>query len=230
MGQGYKHKGLCAGEGDQVALRFAGQSPFELGYRYTSEGRTSKHTLKSAQETGILHLAAEPGHHRYDFLTLADGNYPQTDISITLEHDVYSRPSASFSKANTKSLCLDSALVSDAKIQLKGVAPFVLTLSVRKPASTTSTTHTIAVKDTEWALEMPFDELKLNEIGRYEITIMKVEDGSGCEQVVNERDELRTVVEVVESAKIVAVDQKMDLCVGDSLDFLLQGKAPWTIE
>jgi len=35
---------------------------------------------------------------------------------------------------------------------------------------------------------------------------------------------------VVESARIVPVSQNKDLCVGDTLDFLLQGKAPWTIE
>jgi len=38
------------------------------------------------------------------------------------------------------------------------------------------------------------------------------------------------MVEVVESARIVPVSKAEDLCVGDTLDFLLQGKAPWVIE
>ncbi|WVQ93493.1 hypothetical protein IAU59_000567 [Kwoniella sp. CBS 9459] len=227
-GAGFVHKGLCAGQEQQVALRFAGQAPFELGYRYTSDGRTSKHVLKSAQETGILHLATEPGHHRYDFLNVVDGNYPNTDVKITLEHDVHTRPSVSFAKQNSRALCLDSLLHGDAKIQLKGVAPFSVHLSIRKPASTSITNHVIPVLTNEWTLDIPTHEL--TEIGRHEVLITRVDDASGCEQVINDTDELRTVVEVVESAKIVAVDERTDLCVGDSLDFLLQGKAPWTIE
>ncbi|AAW42622.1 hypothetical protein CNBC0320 [Cryptococcus deneoformans B-3501A] len=57
----------------EAALKFAGQAPFELGYRHTSGGRTSRHVLKSVQEIGILHLSTEPGSHLYDFLSLADG-------------------------------------------------------------------------------------------------------------------------------------------------------------
>ncbi|WVW80225.1 hypothetical protein I302_102203 [Kwoniella bestiolae CBS 10118] len=226
----FKHKGLCAGQEQQVALKFTGQAPYELNYAYTSEGRVSKHKLKSAQETGILHLSSEPGYHRYDFSSIGDGNYPTTDVKISLEHSVYSRPSVGFVKHNTKPLCLDSKLdSSDAKIQLKGSAPFRLHLAVRKPASTEVKTYVIDdIREHEWKLSLPQHEL--TEIGRHEITITRLEDSSGCEQVINDEDELRSIVEVVESARIVAVDEKVDLCVGDSLDFLLQGKAPWTIE
>lgn len=227
QGDVYRHKGLCAGEEDQVALRFNGQSPFELGYRYTTEGHTSKHALKSAQETGILHLATEPGHHRYDFLDLKDTNYPDNPVSIALEHDIYSRPSVNIVKSNTNSICLDQSLRGDAKVQLKGKAPFILTLTVRKPASTKLEEHHIQVEGHDWILELP---QIMTEVGRHEVTITSVSDSSGCEQVINESDRLVTTVEVVESARIVPATQQTDLCVGDTLDFLLQGKAPWTIE
>ena len=236
----YRHKGLCAGEEDQVALRFdgrlwlvcgplilKGQSPFELGYRYTTDGRTSKHTLKSAQETGILHLATEPGHHRYDFLELRDANYPQNQVAIVLEHDVFSRPSATFIKPNGNSVCLDQTLRGDAKVLLRGKAPFVLDLSLRKPASTATTPHRIEVDSHEWTLSLP---QVMSEVGRYEVSIVSVSDASRCAQLVSEQDRLTTTVEVVESARIVPATQQTDLCVGDTLDFLLQGKAPWTIE
>ncbi|OWZ31945.1 hypothetical protein C356_05643 [Cryptococcus neoformans c45] len=223
----YRHRGLCAGQEDQAALKFAGQAPFELGYRHTSGGRTSRHILKSAQEIGILHLSTEPGSHRYDFLSLADGNYLKTDVSIALEHKVFGRPSASFVKHTSRALCLDSTLETDAKILLKGQGPWILSLSVRKPASTSITTHTVTITNPEWTVSLP---QVLEDIGRYEVMISKVEDVSGCEWVSGETDELRSMVEVVESARIVPVDEKEDLCVGDSLDFLLQGKAPWTIE
>jgi len=204
-----------------------GQSPFELGYRYTADGHTSKHTLKSAQETGILHLAIDPGHHLYDFLDLKDSNYDSTSVNIVLEHDVYSRPSASFSKLDTDSICLDEPLRGDAKVQLRGKAPFVLTMTVRKPASIKVEEHHMKVDGYDWTLELPH---VMGEVGRHEVTITSVADSSGCDQVVNEFDRLTTTVEVVESARIVPATQQADLCVGDTLDFLLQGKAPWTIE
>ncbi len=239
-GEVYRHKGLCAGEEDQVALRFhgerssiqaelilSGQSPFELGYRYTAEGHTSKHTLKSAQETGILHLATEPGHYRYDFLDLKDSNYPSTGVSFALEHDVYTRPSVRFMKHNTKSICLDQPLYGDAKVQLIGKAPFILTFTIRKPASIKLEEHHMQVDGHERTLELPDI---MTEVGRHEVTITSISDSSGCEQIINDSDRLTTTVEVVESARIVPATQQADLCVGDTLDFLLQGKAPWTIE
>lgn len=70
----------------------------------------------------------------------------------------------------------------------------------------------------------------VTEIGRYEISIVSIADVSDCEQIVHDTDRLVTTVEVVESARIVPVTQVQDLCVGDTLDFLLQGKAPWSIE
>ncbi|WVQ78800.1 hypothetical protein IAT38_000891 [Cryptococcus sp. DSM 104549] len=227
-GKTFKHAGLCAGQEDQAAVRFTGQPPYELSYRYTADGRTSKHTLKSAQETGILHLASEPGHHRYDLLSIKDGNYPSTDVAITLEQDVFSRPSVSFVKHSGRPICLDSPLVTDAKLKFEGAGPWEATLAVRKPASTAVVEYRIVSASPEWTLSLP--EHQLTDIGRHEVTVTRVKDSGGCEWEIGERDELRTMVEVVESARIVSVDERRDLCVGDSLDFLLQGKAPWTIE
>jgi nucleoporin POM152 len=198
-----------------------------VSYRYTTGGHTSRHTLKSAQEIGILHLHTEPGQHRYDFSELKDSNYANNPIQLALEHDVYSRPSASFIKSNTRPLCLDQPLKSDAKIRLEGAAPFTINLAIRKPASTKVVSHTVTTNSNEWTLDVP---LTANEIGRYEVSITSISDISDCEQIVHETDRLTTTVEVVESARIVPVTQTRDLCVGDNLDFLLQGKAPWTIE
>jgi nucleoporin POM152 len=124
-------------------------------------------------------------------------------------------------------LCLDQPLKSDAKIRLEGAAPFTINLAIRKPASTKVVSHTVTTNSKEWTVDVP---LTANEIGRYEISITSISDISDCEQIVHETDRLTTTVEVVESARIVPVTQTRDLCVGDNLDFLLQGKAPWTIE
>jgi nucleoporin POM152 len=206
-----------------------GHAPFELGYRYTAEGKTARHTLKSAQETGILHLAVDPGHHRYDLTQLKDSNYDNNPVSLALEHTVHSRPSVTFIKPHTGPLCLDSKLRGNAKIRLTGSPPFKLNLAIRKPASTKTSNHVINTSSHEWTLDL--DEVILSTVGRYEVKILSVSDNSGCLQDILDTDVLSTSVEVVESARIVAVNPHVqDLCVGDTLDFLLQGKAPWTIE
>jgi nucleoporin POM152 len=194
---------------------------------YTLDHRARNEILKSAQETGILHLGDEPGSHSYALRELSDANYRKIPINIGIEHTVHARPSASFSKLNTGSLCLDSALSGNARVQLTGKAPFTLELSVRKPASSRIDTFTVDISAHEWTLDLPY---AVKDVGRYEVTITGVKDSSGCDWQLGERDTLSTLVEVVESARIVPVSQEKDLCAGDTLDFLLQGKAPWTIE
>lgn len=204
-----------------------GEAPFELVYRHTRESHTAKHSLKSAQESGILHLDAEPGYHRYDFTELQDANYASTPVSFSVEHEVYSRPSVSFVRQHTRPICLDSTISGDAKIRMTGKAPWTIKLAVRAQASTRVSDYSVTSDEAEWTLDLPY---QTTAIGRHEISIVGLSDASGCEWETHPQDQLSTVIEVVESARIVPVTQVQDVCVGDRLDFLLQGKAPWVIE
>lgn len=76
-------------------------------------------------------------------------------------------------------------------------------------------------------LDLPYEA---KDVGRHEIAITSFTDSSRCQWDQRQGDVLSTTVEVVESARIIPVNSVRDLCVGDTLDFLLQGKAPWTIE
>lgn len=148
-------------------------------------------------------------------------------MSLVLENEVFSRPSVSFIKSNLKPICLDSPIKGESKLKLHGKTPFKLEVSVRRPASSLVKTFELDIDSSEWNLDLPYI---VKEVGRYEIQIIGLKDSSGCDWVVGDHDVLTTVVEVVESARIVPVSNEVDLCVGDTLDFLLQGKAPWTVE
>ena len=124
-------------------------------------------------------------------------------------------------------MCLDGQLKGDAKVRVQGKAPFTLELGVRRPATSKLETFTVELKNNEWTLDLPYE---VKDAGRYEITVVSIKDASGCEQEIKDADVRSTTVDVVESARIVPVAQVDDLCVGDTLDFLLQGKAPWTVE
>lgn len=228
-GTQYRHVGMCAGEDDAVAVQFTGTSPFEVTYKYELVGVGARdHAVKSAQNVGILQLSPEPGTHYYRFTSVRDANYDRTPVSFTLENTVHGRPSATFARTNTVSLCRDSPLDTDAKVRLTGAAPFELTVGVRRPASAEVVPHKIKVHGHEWSVSLPSEVL--SDVGRWEVTLMSVSDSSGCDYVVADDDVLSTTVDVVETAKVVPVSHDDDLCVGDTLDFLLQGKAPWIVE
>ncbi|GMK59892.1 hypothetical protein CspeluHIS016_0901090 [Cutaneotrichosporon spelunceum] len=225
----FKHKGFCADESDAVAVAFTGASPFVLSYQYKFDGHSVKdRTLNSAQDMGVLHLDTAPGHHMYEFNTVSDSNYHKTPVRFSLEHDVHSRPSATFAKQNTKSLCRDAALLTDARIKLTGKAPFLLHLGVRRPASAEVHPYKVEVRGTEWKVELP--EVTLGDVGRYEVALMEMSDASGCGYAFEDTAVLSTAVDVVETARVVPISHDVDVCVGDTLDFLLQGTAPWIVE
>ncbi|ODN74022.1 hypothetical protein L202_07501 [Cryptococcus amylolentus CBS 6039] len=234
----WNHQGLCAGQEDQVGLTFEGQAPFELTYRLGKDGKDlGTRYLKSAQDAGVLHLETDPGTYTYQFITLSDGNYPSNGLDQKISHQVFARPGGGWIKGGSSGpLCLDGKLESGAVLGLRGKGPWQVTLGVRKPASAKVDLYTINTAKPEWSLSLP--DVLLNDIGRYEITLHDIVDSSSCpmelldggEDGTGFRDETRISVEVVESARIVEVDARKQVCVGDHLEFLLQGKAPWTIE
>ncbi|BEJ16915.1 hypothetical protein CspHIS471_0603160 [Cutaneotrichosporon sp. HIS471] len=225
----FKHKGFCADESDAVAVAFSGASPFVLSYKYKFDGSPAKErTLNSAQDMGVLHLDTAPGHHLYEFGTVSDSNYQKTPVHFSLEHDVHSRPSATFAKQNSKSLCRDAALLTDARIKLAGKAPFVLHLGVKGPAGADVHPYMVQVPGSEWKVELP--KVILADVGRYEVSLLEMSDASGCGYAFEDAAVLSTPVDVVDTAHVVPISHDVDVCVGDTLDFLLQGTAPWIVE
>lgn len=227
-GNVYTHAGMCAGDEDAVGVQFTGSSPFEISYKYDHAHMSREHVLKSAQSVGILHLTSDPGLHRYFFTRVRDSNYDRTPVDFRLEVPVHGRPSARISRPNTISLCRDSSLDTDAKVKLSGTAPYTLNLGLRRPASPDVVPHMINVDSDEWTISLPHEVV--SEVGRYEISILSVSDASGCDYVFEDDSILSTTVEVVETARVVPVTHETDYCVGDTLDFLLQGKSPWIVE
>jgi len=129
-------------------------------------------------------------------------------------------------------------------LHLTGQPPFNLELEVKAAGSTQKPqrfpVHNIHSKD--WEVVIPF---AFEKPGRHEVTLWSIRDANGCEKVVDQsaktgstqwdEDKLQIVkapaamVDVAEVATIKALSAQTDHCVGDSLDFLLQGTSPWVI-
>lgn len=219
----------------------AGQAPFEVGYSVTrSSGKTHKDVLRAIGGSTTFALdTADPGRYTYSFDRVGDRNYALAPLGskITFDHEVYGRPSAMWLSTETVSVCANSRLTpatlgpSRGMLALKGKAPFAVTLHISTPKSAHPVVRTVGdIHAHEWPVAV--DDFEFSQLGQYTVSVESVSDASGCAQDlaaegVEEAKAFR--VEVAETASVVQVQKVEDVCVGQSLDFLLQGSPPWTL-
>jgi nucleoporin POM152 len=240
---------VCLGVEDQFALKMQGQAPFSISYTHlhTYKGhrtQTKPLTLGAVQSVKTFPLeTSDPGQHTYTFSAVGDTHYlpitsgllsPARSGNLVVHQEVYARPSAAFEIQSTPiSLCSNAVLSpasSGAKgiILLQGKAPFDLELNIRTVTSPTPVVKWIrGIKTNEWNLDVPDFEFAF--VGTYQVAIASVRDATGCEEEVLGEEGRSVKVEVAETASVVAVSKQRDVCVGQSLQFMLRGQAPWTL-
>ena len=130
-------------------------------------------------------------------------------------------------------------------VRLSGTPPFTVDFelhdsSVRAWSGTSTESDKITkitrtgIKSHEYRLEIPKDEFVFNTKGKWSVRVTRVEDGKGCEMAPQGVG--RTLpasatmeVEVAETAGIASASSRDDVCVGEMVDFVLQGTPPWTV-
>lgn len=229
----------------------SGRPPFQVAYSYSNQlsGRDKledQEVFNSIQTTSRIQLrTSQPGHHQYHLSHVGDAAYPLPAprerskrsprySGTVLKQEVLPRPSVYFKSAGPASYCLNEALVprpghyDDPTVVLVGKAPFKLTLSIKNVATSETRTAVVDVLTNEWKVEVP--TYSLQTVGPHQITIESFQDSSSCSPSPVD-PELRTfAIEVAETAAIVPFDRRQDWCVGDVLQFQLEGNAPWRIE
>lgn len=168
--------------------------------------------------------------------------------NIKLEHQILALPSGSFIQTSkTPKACVNSAFTgkdTGLVLQLQGQAPFDVELELGS-ASASSSNKRFNIHDirtNEWPVELPNHQM--SNAGRQEVRLLSVRDANGCKTIIdrsaftsNRGDEFalarqqspKAVFDVLESASIIAASSKKDVCVGESLDFVLQGSPPFTV-
>lgn len=179
-----------------------------------------------------FHLSSEPGRHTYEIIEVADRSYDfpnRNDAKkphITLQHTVVDRPTAKIRSTAAATFCLNDSLISSrssAQIEFTGQAPFGVAVRVRNTKrGHEEILETSGIKQKIWELDLPYT---FREAGNYEIKIVSITDASGCAWEPPEADELSLHVDVVEPASVKAISSRADYCVGDTLDYLLQGRS-----
>lgn len=243
-GSVYQREAICSGVEDHLILSVQGHGPFNVPYRHTHETDnwhkdTSVQSLRFAQDHGALHLSSIPGKHTYEILAVGDHAYPLSGDGkynkmplYTIQQRVNLRPRATVESPKRPSLCLNDSLkkgsAEGSVVHLQGEAPFSLDIEILPPGSRKPRRHVINdISSHNWHIALP--EHIFGVPGTHRLSVTGVRDASGCAAEVSEDDVVSMDIDVVEPASIVAVDRREHHCVGDMLDFVLQGTSPWTV-
>ncbi|KAF8336634.1 uncharacterized protein EI90DRAFT_3046569 [Cantharellus anzutake] len=237
---------VCEGNEDFVDIQLQGRPPFQVIYEYAGQSRERRMqdriTFNSIQNTSNLQLkTSETGHHEYHIAKVGDSAYPLVSSpelrrlsGLVLAQDVLARPSAHFKSSGTGSVCLNDKFIpkathgSDGIVILHGQPPFKLDLAIKDLATSSVVTESVEVSSHEWKLELPNYTFKT--VGPHIITIESFEDSSQCPPSTVELGPQSFRIDVAETAAILPFERREDFCVGDVLQFQLEGNAPWKID
>ena len=230
--------GLCSEDGALLKCNLlSGRAPFKYRYRHVfkgQHGKTSEQVLErhSGGTTGLLPLSNSLGTHRYDVLQVADGAYgfqskDPREAVFSVSQNVLARPSAAFQSSSTPNFCLDDTLAkkkNGPKITFDGQGPFSIQLEVRKSNRASGVIHNVQdIASKTWEVDIP--GFTFTEIGSYLLRIVSITDASGCEWEPPIEDNLYMGMNVVEPASIRTIGEKSHYCVGDMLEYLLEGES-----
>ncbi|KZO96434.1 hypothetical protein CALVIDRAFT_473922, partial [Calocera viscosa TUFC12733] len=230
-------RAICEGASDHVDLELSGAPLFTIGYKHELEGHPSEaplleiaSPLKSAR---IELVSSPPGKHIYTVDVLKDNNYAiRTPNLPRLEQEVLAKPSASFKSDARLPFCLHDSLVRrkgfpNAEIALKGEAPFEVALSIKNSDSTSRRTELIQVTSNQWDVEFP--SYTFDKIGPHVVRIESIKDANGCPEAPSDSDARSLFMDVAETAAILPMETRSDYCVGDTLQYQLEGTSPWIV-
>ncbi|WFD34790.1 hypothetical protein MCUN1_001634 [Malassezia cuniculi] len=222
---------VCAGTQDAAWLHLDGAAPISVSYVHTAPGKAAqRNTLRASQQEIPMELDTSPGRHVYDIAAVGDAVYPAESVSKTpalrLEQHIWPRAQATFERAARPTFCRGDALVGLPAVRLTGAPPFSLELALRR-VSAPGKPQTFVRRDImahDYTVSAP--EVVLDTSGTYELIIERVNDAHGCATHVPDTPLL---FDVVETAGIVPASARRDYCVGEQIDFVLQGTSPWTV-
>lgn len=185
-------------------------------------------------------MVSQPGQHKYTILAVRDANYDfdqkllqSSGGLFNIEQEVFGKPNAGFRTSSRFSYCVGEAFKASrdnsATIEFIGQGPFEVDLEVGPPGGGRPLYKTAInnIKSSSWKVELP--DHKFSHVGPQLLQITSVRDASGCPAEILNDDSLYLGIDVLETATITPVSEREDYCVGDMLEFVLGGTAPWHV-
>lgn len=241
----YIRSPVCVNTEDSIDLKLTGSPPFQVSYNVArGKERHEGHIFSSLQNDYRLPLHTNrAGRIYYQVTSVGDSRYALSEqrtlndnvSPVKWEQEVLARPRAYFKNPTRLSYCLNDAFVprsdhlasQDGLVIFEGRAPFLVHFTIQNLASSETKKEIKEFRTYDWHLH--FEKYLFSTVGSYLITIDSVRDASSCDEIIEE-GALRSIwVDVAETAMIVPFERRTDVCVGDLLQFQLEGSAPWTI-
>ena len=246
---------VCEGTVDSAELELRGFSPVQVAYDHVPPvGVASTHRFSTSQRRSPVQLVTTPsGWHTYEIGAVGDAMYAPAapKAAARLEQQVWPQARASFAAApgarrERPTFCLGDSLGSgtatpgaaEPRIALQGTPPFMLELELR-PVATARTAGRPAgyrftrtgIASTSYVPRLAPGEFAFGASGAWELVILQVGDAHACGTYASsDAAPLATLpIEVVETAGIVPATTRTDYCVGERIDYILQGTSPWTV-
>jgi nucleoporin POM152 len=237
--------------------RFLGQPPFLVSYdvvsRRKGQEERGRDALQLVQTRAPFSLStADSGHYTYRVTGIGDSLYPRPDPAglvspspqhpglVRVEQDVLALPVARIEQEQDRVYCVHSRLApktgANLVVKLQGQPPFDIEVWVEGEGSHASARFPVeGIKGHSWPVEVPYE---FEMAGPHRVSVRKVRDANGCESrpgISGDREDVlggvsSRTIKVAEIASIAAVQPQRDHCVGDKIDFVLQGAAPWKVD
>ncbi|CAG8547526.1 3706_t:CDS:10 [Funneliformis caledonium] len=226
----FERNSICAGKEDTLGLVLEGRAPWIISYSIVSTSLNTAHQQTIGFPSTRIRLMTEnPGIHAYNFSTIADDIYTEpNEMLLILVQTVLPNPNARFANTGTVYHCVGTAFTKDDSImiELDGVPPFSLLFEVMHESSNhVETLRMESINNTLYYFQ-PREKFSL--VGQYIISIVYVSDSQGCSSSLEGPDK-KLIVQVTDVASIDRTFHHQFHCVGDLLDYSLQGIPPWNI-
>ncbi|POW09973.1 hypothetical protein PSTT_06411, partial [Puccinia striiformis] len=244
----------CELTDDSIELTLEGTPPFSVTYSVLRKplGRGEKvvnqsKTIQILKPSGTLPMQTlEPGQYTYTIHSLNDHlvwiiEFAK-DWRYSNKTEVLASPQGALSLLPRTTYCVEESLSAQAnkgvKIELTGKAPFEVEIEVRNQVTQVSKNFKLQLQSTSSMLDLPY---KFSSASPHSIKIKSLEDSSKCKSIPSSTDtllessrtqksQLPVTIEVAEIASIKPINDKPYFCVGENLEFLLKGSAPWLIK
>lgn len=224
----FKRNSICAGKEDTLGLVLQGRAPWVINYKIISNRETIVHQQTIGFPSTRIRLMTEnPGLHIYNFSSIADDVYTeQNEMLLILEQTVLSNPSARFVNRDIVYHCVGTAFTRDDSIMIEmdGVPSFSLVFEVMHESS--NHVETLRMESINNTLYYFQPKEKFSLVGQYTISIVYISDSQGCSRSLEGPDKT-LIVQVTDVASIDRTFHQQFHCVGDILDYSLQGKVDY---
>ena len=225
----------CQGDSAELNIECLGQEPFVVAYTVFSLEASGKQSLlrkerisSSIRNLQISYSTDQPGYYRYQITGISDFRYKNfcKVEGVAFNINVGSPPIAKLKSSSPPSLtyCKGSTDQVELPIRFSGIFPIKVKFEVKSHVTGRTNVLQQEVAQPHFNLELSMKEYLS---GHHTLRILNIMDSNGCG---NYSPDQETSFYVADAPNISPLDARSDFCVGESLTFLLDGEAPWTIE